>query len=219
MELQLQQTTVFTEQILLFGSDEITTDFGRTEARLSSPFTIPLDPGQKIAQTLMFLEVQRIGGFSPGRVQVILNRTKIFDQEWPLGFTGTVGFDKAIDPDLFFTDGTQNILEVRFFQGPFDGLNRWIVFAQLIYNGNTFQEPSMPPEVGEVIPDEDPTEGAGDGDGGIFGFDVVDFLFGDVNKTVRTIAIVGGVVAAAVIIPPVARAITATQKVRRRTAI
>ncbi len=211
MSVELQQTTVFTEQLTLIASEEITTDFGRTEAKVSSPFAIPLDPGQEIVQTLMFLEVQRIGGFSPGRVQVFLNRQKIFDQEWPLGFTGPVGFDKAIDTNLFFTDGSENILEVRVFQGSFDGLNRWIVFAQLIYNGNTFEEPSMPPIVSPPIIDLDPTEMPGDG--------FFDFLFGDFNKTLRTITIVGVVVAAAVLIPPVARAITATQRLRRKTAV
>ncbi len=211
MSVQLQQTTVFTETIQLFRNDEITTDFGRTEARISSPFAIPLDPGQEIAQTLMFVAINRIGGFSEGRVQVILNGTKLFDNIWPFGFVGTLGFDKAIDPNLFFTDGTPNILEVRVFQGQFDGLNRWTIAGQLIYNGNTFEEPSKPPIVNPPIIDEDPTEMPGDG--------FFDFLFGDLNKTVRTLAIVGVVVAAAVLIPPVARAITATQRVRRVTAI
>ena len=74
------------------------------------------------------------------------------------------------------------------------------------------------PTVTPVLEDVEVIE-VPEGDGGIFGFDFVDFLFGDINKTARTLAIAGAVVVGVIVIPPVARAITATQRVRRKTAI
>lgn len=208
---------VFTESFFIMNGEEITTDFGRTEARLTGRFSIPLDPGQTITENLLFMEVRRIGGFSDGRIQAFLNGVKIWDKEAKFGDIGPFRFDSQIDRNLVFQDGTINLLEFRFFQGGIDGLNRWQATAQFIYNGNTEEAPSMPPTVEQPIPDLDPTEG----DSPPF-FDpggVGDFLFGSTDKIIRTVVVIGVVVAAAVIIPPVARSITATQKLRKVTAV
>ena len=113
------------------------------------------------------------------------------------------------------TNFLTNLLEFRFFQGGFDGLNRWQATAQLIYNGNTENPPDEPPVIEPPIIDTDPSEGDSPPffDPGSF----ADLLFGDANKIIRTVVIAGVIVAGVFIIPPVARSITATQKLRKKT--
>lgn len=206
---------VFTDSFFILNGEEVTTDFGRTEARITGGFSIPLDPGQNITETLLFMQVRRIGGFSDGRIQAFLNGVKIWDQKASFGRTTAFEFDSSINRDLIMTDGSTNILEFRFFQGFPDGLNRWQATAQLTYNGNTEREPTEPPEVEPPIIDTDPSEGESPPffEPGSF----ADILFGNADRVIRTVVIAGVIVAGVFIIPPVARSITATQKLRKKT--
>ena len=199
------------------NGEQVTTDFGRTQANLTGRFSIPLDPGQMITENLLFMEVRRIGGFSDGRIQAFLNGVKIWDIEAKFGDIGPFRFDSSIDRDLVFQDGTVNLLEFKFFQGGFDGLNRWQATAQFIYNGNTEQPPSTPPVVETPVADLDPTEGDSPPffDPGSF----ADILFGDTDKIIRTVAVVAVGIGLIIVVPPIARAVTATQKVRKVTAV
>lgn len=190
----IHQQLVFTESILINQNEEVTTDFGRTQAEIIRNFRIPLDQGQELTSLLMFIEWDRFGGFSDGTVQATLNGRKIADFKWPIGRTEPIIFDQNIDKNLIKTDGSDNELVIRFFQGAFDGLNRWSVTSQITYNGNTEQAPSKPPQVDPPIIDPDPTKGQSVG---IIN-QVREALFGDVKKTVTTLAIgalvIGGVV-------------------------
>lgn len=201
---------VFTDSVLIMNGEEVTTDFGRTQANVTGRFSIPLDPGQSITETLMFIQIQRIGGFSDGRVQALLNGVKIWEKQSKLGSTAPLTFDSSINRDLIATDGSTNNLEIRVFQGGFDGLNRWVITSQLIYNGNTEEPPTQPPDVEPPIVDPDPTEGDSPPffDPGSIG----DFLFGSTEKIVRTVAVAAVGVGIIIVVPPVAKAITAIKR-------
>lgn len=182
---------VFSELLVLNKNDIITTDFGRTQARIKIPFRIPLDPGQEIAQDIMFLSVQRIGGFSPGKVRAFINGQQIFVGDWPFGRTVPVGFDKEISKQLIKTDGSLNEFEVRVEQGPIDGLNTWEIYSQLIYNGNTEEPPSEPPTTEPPII-EDPTQDNPPPETECELFDIQCQLFGNTSKILTTLVILVG---------------------------
>jgi len=183
---------VFTELLVLNNNNVITTDFGRSQARIEIPFTIPLDPGQKINENIMFLSVQRIGGFSPGKVRAFMNGQKIFEADSLFGATAPIGFDKLISNNLIKTDGSTNIFEVRVEQGPIDGLNTWDIYSQLIYNGNTEEPPSEPPIIEPPII-TDPTGDLPPPEQECAPFDIQCQLFGNTEKTFGTALILVGV--------------------------
>jgi hypothetical protein len=165
---------------------------GRTQARITIPFRIPLDPGQVIAQNIMFLSVQRIGGFSNGKVRAFLNGSQIFEADWPIGRWTPVGFDKEVSKTLIKTDGSLNTFEVRVEQGFFDGLNTWEIFSQLTYNGNTVEPPTEPPSTEPPIV-EDPTQDNPPPEHECDPLDIQCKLFGDTGKVLTTVTTIAGV--------------------------
>lgn len=182
---------VFTKLLILNNNNVITTDFGRTQARIEIPFKIPLDPGQEITENIMFLSVQRIGGFSPGKVRAFINGQKIFEADSLFGATAPIGFDKLISNNLIKIDGSTNIFEVRVEQGPIDGLNTWDIFSQFTYNGNTAEPPTEPPEVDPPII-TDPTGDLPPPEQECELFDIQCKLFGNTEKTFGTVLILAG---------------------------
>lgn len=202
MEQHLQ--LVFTNSFEIIESTEITTDIFDTDAEISGVFAIPLDQGQKITADTLFVQIDRIGGFLKGFIDIFLNGIRIDNFEWPSGRTEPIIFDQSIR-GLLKTDGSNNVVSVKVRSQGFDGLNRWIVRADYTYNGNTEQPPTEPPVVEPPIIDDSQPGGPDEEEQEGIGIDIFGFLFGDFEKSVRTLAIGGGVIIGVVALTQVAK--------------
>ena len=185
------------------------------------PFTIPVDPGQKIDFARVFAQIEILDNAGTQlAARVLFNGREVGSNIWAQFETTTFIVDQSVSLAGIKANEINEItimIEQKF--SPFFATAKWRLFADFFYTVRNEitgepEEPSVTPVLEDVEVIEVP-----EAEDDIFGFDIVNFLFGDVNKTVRTIAIVGVVVAAAVLIPPVARAITATQRLRRKTAV
>lgn len=192
---------VFTNSFEVIKSTEITTDVFDTDAEISGVFRIPLDPGQTITADSLFVQIERIGGFLKGFIDIFINGVRVGNFEWPSGRTEAIVFDESVRSFLKL-DGSSNVLSVKVRSQGFDGLNKWIIRSQFTYNGNTEAPPSEPPEVEPPIIDDSQPGGPDEPPPGQGGF--LDFLFGDFDKSIRTLLIGGGVLVGVVALTQVA---------------
>jgi len=185
------------------------------------PFTVPVDPGQKISFARVFAQIDILdSAFTQRAARVLFNGREVGSNIWPQFDTESFVVDQSVSLFGIKPNEVNEItimVEQKF--SPLFANARFKIFADFFYQvvnevTGEEEEPSEDPVLEDVEIIEVP-----EGDGSPFGFDFTDFLFGDVNKTVRTLAIVGVVIVGVIVVPPVARAITATQKVRRVTAV
>ena len=183
---------VFTNSFILIESQEIETDIFDQDAEITAPFRIPLDSDQEFTAGKIFIRIDRIGGFLKGFITILLNGRIIRRAEWVSGRTEPIILDLDI-PAFIRTDGTTNELKVRV-KSQIDGLNKWIIFSQITYNLNTAEAPIEPPDVEPPIIDDSKPGGPDEPEKNF----ITELLFGDINKTIRTVAIaavaVGGVI-------------------------
>ena len=181
------------------------------------PFTIPVGPGQKIQFARVFARVEPVENDGTKRLAIVeFNNRSVGDRIWELFEAGSpLILDKQISVAGIKPNEENEITIVLEQKFNIFGSVRWKVFADFFYtlvNEVTGEEeaPPVPPVLGEPedIVVEVPT-----------GFDFGDFLFEDVNKTIRTVAIIGVVIVGVIVIPPLARAVTVTQKLRRVIAV
>ena len=186
------------------------------------PFTVPVDPGQKISFARVFAQIDILdSAFTQRAARILFNGREVGTNIWPQFDTETFTVDQSVSLFGIKPNQTNTItimVEQKF--SPLFANARFKIFADFFYqvvNEVTVEEetPSQDPVLEDVEIIEVP-EANGEG---IFGIDIADFLFGDLDKTVRTLAIVGVVIVGVIVVPPVARAITATQKVRAKTAV
>jgi len=204
---------------------EVSTENPITDSSLrifTIPFTVPVGPGQRIDFARVFAQVDILDNAATQlATKVLFNNREIGSFIWAQFQNETFVLDVPVNLQgvKINEENTISILIEQKFS-PFFANARWRIFADFFYTvvSQTTGQEEAPPEAPmlgepEIIDFEDPP------DGGIFGFNISDFLFGDTNKIIRTVAIVGGVVAAVILIPPIARAVTATQRLRRKTAV
>lgn len=190
---------------------EVTTINPITQSSLrifTIPFTVPVGPGQKIDFARVFAQIIILDNAGTElATRILFNNRDIGNFIWRQFENQTFTLDKSVSLQGVKINEENTItimIEQKF--SPFFANARWRLFADFFYtvvSEITGQEEAPPeaPMLGEpeIIDFEDPP------DGGIFGFDFADFLFGDVDKTLRTVAIVGAVIAGVVIIPPVVK--------------
>lgn len=190
---------------------EVTTINPITQSSLrifTIPFTVPVGPGQKIDFARVFAQIIILDNAGTElATRILFNNRDIGNFIWRQFENQTFTLDKPVSLQGVKINEENTItimIEQKF--SPFFANARWRLFADFFYtvvSEITGQEEAPPeaPMLGEpeIIDFEDPP------DGGIFGFDFADFLFGDVDKTLRTVAVVGAVIAAVVVIPPVVR--------------
>lgn len=186
---------------------------------LRIPFSIPVGPGQKIQFARVFARVQPIENDATKRLAIVeFNNRGVGERIWGLFEQGTpLVIDKEINVAGIKPNEENEITIVLESVNNLFNEVRWQVFADFFYTlvdevTGIEEEPPTPPILGE--PDDIVID---DPDDSLFDFDFGNFLFGDVNKTIRTVAIVGVVIIGVVVIPPLARAVTATQKLRTKT--
>lgn len=194
---------------------EVTTINPITQSSLrifTIPFTVPVGPGQEIDFARVFAQIIILdNGGTELATRILFNNRDIGSFIWRQFENQTFTLDKPLNLQGVKINEENTItimIEQKF--SPFFANARWKLFADFFYtvvSEITGQEEAPPeaPMLGEpeIIDFEDPP------DGGIFGFDFADFLFGDLDKTLRTVAIVGAVIAAVVVIPPVVRLVRA----------
>jgi len=185
------------------------------------PFTVPVDPGQKISFARVFAQIDILDtAFTQRAARILFNGREVGSNIWPQFDSETFIVDQSVSLFGIKPNETNEItilVEQKF--SPLFANARFKLFADFFYtvvNEVTGEEET--PSVDPVLEDVEVIE-VPEGDGGPFGFDFADFLFGDVNKTVRTLAIVGVVIVGVIVVPPLARAVTATQRLRRKTAV
>ena len=188
---------------------------------ITIPFTIPVGPGQRIDFARVFSQIDILDGAATQRAaRILFNGRDLGSNIWGQFDTETFVVDKEVNIQGIKPNEENTItimIEQKF--SPLFANAKWKLFADFFYtivNEMTGQEEAPPeaPMLGEpeIIDFEDPTDD-------IFGFDIGKFLFGDTNKIIRTVVIIGAVIAGVLVIPPIARAVTATQRLRRKTAI
>lgn len=206
---------VFTNRFTIIESQSIETDIFDQDADISAPFTIPLDEGQEFTAGKLFISVDRIGGFLKGFITIFLNGIVIGRAEWPSARTEPIVFDIDI-PAFIRLDGRENVLKVGV-KSQIDGKNQWIIFSQITYNLNTEEAPSQEPMLGPVIIDDSTPGGPGETEPEK-NF-ITELLFGDINKTIRTVAIVGVAVGGLVLLTQVTSLARTLRPVRSRAAL
>lgn len=188
------------------------------------PFTVPVDSDQKIDFARVFAQIDILDGAGTSlATRILFNGRDVGSNIWAQSLIGdypTFIVDQMVSLAGVKVNETNEItimVEQKF--SPFFQNARFKIFSDFFYsvvNKSTGQEeiPSVPPVLEDVEVIEVP---APPDDNGIFGFNFSDFLFGDLEKTIRTVAVIGVVIVGVIIIPPVARSITATQKLRTKT--
>lgn len=150
------------------------------------PFKITLKENQNFQRFRIHGIINRINGFTAGKAEIFLNNKKITDFFWsgnPLGW----------DPEPFLVDqnvalgvlkrNEDNILLVEVEQGIIGG-DEWGISLFADYELDTIEPPEMGPELGD--PKED------DGSASCAPWDIGCMLFGDAQKTTKTILLLAG---------------------------